>query len=165
MKKLLVGLLIGLSAVCVGCSQSVEDVNKQAQQSVEILEQEKINEIRTRLIEECDLVNHDTSHCYSVNFRIDTVNDEIRYVVITPDEFYKFYTKSEMENVHAGFYKLVKNELKYEGAVYTDFAYYDEFTGNYNVYGAFTYATNGDPVQLHYDENYTKHGFLKYYNN
>ena len=70
-----------------------------------------------------------------------------------------------METLHFDIYKIVKNEMKYEGGVYTDFAVYDPFNDIYNVYNSFTYASNGDEVLLHLDDNYTKHGFLKYYNN
>lgn len=163
MKKLFVSLLIGLSVFSVGCNEKV--TIKEVDTSETVVENNKINELRTRLIEECNIVNSSNNHPYTASFKIDEVNDEVRFVIIAPSEEYKFYTKADMETLHYDIYKIVINEMKYDGNVYTDFAVYDEFNDIYNVYNSFTYASNGDEVLLHRDENYTKHGFLKYYNN
>ena len=163
MKKLFVSLLIGLSVLSVGCNEKV--TIKEVETTETTMENNKINELRLRLIEECNIVNNSNNHCYTASFRIDEENNEVRFVIVAPSEDYKFYTKSDMETLHFDIYKIVKNEMKYEGAVYTDFAVYNPFNDIYNVYNSFTYASNGDEVLLHLDDNYTKHGFLKYYNN
>ena len=165
LKVLLAGLITGVTIFSIGCSSVPENDNKQVQEAQASERQNKINELRARLMEECDEVNNSNNHPYTATFRIDTVNDEVRFVILAPNEDCKFYTKSDMEVLHSDIYQVVKNEMKYEGSLYTDFAVFDPFTEIYNVYNSFTYATNGDSVLLHQDYNYTRHEFLKYYNN